>query len=185
MITAKRKKPAFMSDAAVEKRTGKTWPEWFVLLDRAGAKKMTHQQIVAFLVKNHGLGPWWQQMVTVAYEQTRGMRELHQTAKGYQISVSKTLNAPLSEVFDAWHNEKIRRQWLDHPAFEVRKSNKDKSLRISWVDGASNVEVNFYAKGSERCQIVVQHNKLKDAKDAERKKGYWAKQLKKLQDYWE
>ena len=38
-----------MSDAAVKERTGKTWPEWFKILDKAGAKKMRHQDISAYL----------------------------------------------------------------------------------------------------------------------------------------
>ena len=60
--TAERKKPGRMSDAAVQSKTGKTWPEWFKVLDAAGARKMSHQQIVAVLSKQHGVGPWWQQM---------------------------------------------------------------------------------------------------------------------------
>ena len=48
-----------MSDAAVKERTGKTWPEWFKILDKAGAKKMRHQDISAYLSKEHKVGPWW------------------------------------------------------------------------------------------------------------------------------
>ena len=29
-----------MSDEAVKAKTGKSWKEWFALLDKAGAKKM-------------------------------------------------------------------------------------------------------------------------------------------------
>ena len=63
-----------MSDAAVQASTGKIWKEWFAILDKAGARKMDHKQIVAYLVKHHKVGPWWQQMVTVIYEQARGLR---------------------------------------------------------------------------------------------------------------
>ena len=38
-----------MSDAAVQAKTGKTWPEWFAVLDKAGAAKMTHKEIAAHL----------------------------------------------------------------------------------------------------------------------------------------
>jgi len=41
------------------------------ILDKAGAKKMDHKQIVAYLSEQHQVGPWWQQMVTVGYEQAR------------------------------------------------------------------------------------------------------------------
>jgi hypothetical protein len=32
-----------MSDAAVKARTGKDWPTWFRLLDRAGAARLEHK----------------------------------------------------------------------------------------------------------------------------------------------
>ena len=31
-----------MSDEAVKAKTGKTWKQWFAILDKAGAKQMTH-----------------------------------------------------------------------------------------------------------------------------------------------
>ena len=34
---------------------------------------MNHKQIVALLYAKHNVGPWWQQMVTVTYEQARGL----------------------------------------------------------------------------------------------------------------
>ena len=61
-----------VSDAAVEAKTGKTWQEWFALLDAAGARQMDHKSIAAHLDKKLGVPGWWAQMVTVAYEQARG-----------------------------------------------------------------------------------------------------------------
>lgn len=60
----------------------KKWNQWFAILDKAGAKKMTHQEIVKFLNSQHDVGPWWQQMVTVTYEQARGLREKHEKPGG-------------------------------------------------------------------------------------------------------
>ncbi|MBZ5536330.1 MAG: hypothetical protein LAO31_10280 [Acidobacteriia bacterium] len=80
-----------MSDEAVQGKAGRTWKEWFSILDAAGARKMNHKEIVAYLSSKHKVGSWWRQMVTVGYEQARGMRELHQKPGGYEISVSKTI----------------------------------------------------------------------------------------------
>lgn len=33
-----------VGDEAVKKATGKAWPEWFKLLDKAGAKKLPHPE---------------------------------------------------------------------------------------------------------------------------------------------
>jgi hypothetical protein len=68
IMASATKKSARMSDAAVQAKTGKTWDEWFKILDKAGGKKMNHKEIVAYLSEKYGVGPWWRQMVTVTYE---------------------------------------------------------------------------------------------------------------------
>jgi hypothetical protein len=180
-VAAAPKVAPSMSDAAVKAKTGKTWRQWFTLLDRAGGRAMTHKEIVAWLVKNHAVRPWWQQMVTVTYEQARGLREKHQTAGGYQVSCSKTFNESVGRLFRAWKEPEIRERWLEDPGFELRKATKDKSMRITWVDGKTSVELNFYVKGNTKTQVVVQHSKLGSGQAAQRMKAYWAKQFVRLQ----
>src|SRR5262245_46662264 len=136
-----------MSDDAVKAKTGKTWPEWFKLLDGEGAKKMDHKQIVAVLHDKYGVGPWWQQMVTVTYEQARGLREKHETTSGFQVGASRTLNAPVGQVFKAFKESRARGRWLDEKGLVIRKSTPDKSLRITWPDGPTNLDVELYPKG--------------------------------------
>jgi hypothetical protein len=67
---------AGIRDAAVREKTGKSWQEWFTVLDRAGCAKMPHREIAAYVDENYEVSPWWGQMVTVAYEQARGLRRL-------------------------------------------------------------------------------------------------------------
>ena len=166
-----------MTDDAVKAKTGRDWSEWFKLLDKAGAKKMNHQEIVA-VVNKHGAGPWWQQMVTVTYEQARGLRQKHEKPSGYEISVSRTIEVPVTRAFNAWTDAKTRKQWL--PAnFTVRKSTANKTLRIAWPDD-SDVIAAFLPKGGGKCQVVAQHGKLKDAKAGEKMKKFWAEALGRL-----
>ena len=168
-----------MSDDAVKAKTGKTWNDWFKILDAAGEKKMTHQERVAFLNRKHNVGPWWQQMVAVTYEQARGLRERHQKPEGYEISVSRTINAPVSRAFKAWTDEKTRKAWL--PAnFKIRKAIANKSFRITWEDGKTSVAVAFIPKGAGKSQVVAQHSKLADAKAAAGMKTFWADALDRL-----
>jgi hypothetical protein len=63
-----------VSDAAIKKSTGKTWDEWFPILDAWGAREKTHTEIARYVSQEHGVPGWWSQSVTVAYEQERGMR---------------------------------------------------------------------------------------------------------------
>lgn len=172
-----------MSDAAVQAKTGKNWAEWFELLDAAGAETMSHQQIVAYLREQHQLSGWWQQNVTVTYEQARGLRAKHQMPDGFQISVTKTLPASASRVFAAWQDAELRARWLPDPVVTIRTMTPDKSVRLVWVDGSSRVDVLLYPKGDHKTQVTVQHHKLPHAAAAAQMKVYWAEavaQLKQL-----
>ena len=173
-----------ISDEAVEAKTGKTWSRWFKHLDAAGGKKMSHQEIVAHLSEKHDVRPWWRQMVAVTYEQARGLREKHEKPKGYEISVSRTIEASGTKAFKAWTDEKTRKKWL--PAnFTIRKATANKSLRITWEDGQTDLVVGFYPKGATKCQVVAQHAKLPDAKAAARMKEFWASSLDALKEAFE
>jgi hypothetical protein len=165
---------------AVKKATGKSWDQWLRLLDGAGCKRMDHKGIVAVVHKKApDVSGWWGQMVTVGYEQARGLREKHQKPGGYEISGSKTVNVPVSTLFRAFSDARTRARWLDEP-FTIRKSTKAKSVRITWSDEKTHVEASFYAKGASKSQVAVQHRKLTSAKDAARMKAFWAKRLAAL-----
>ena len=169
-----------MSDEAVQAKTGKTWSRWFKHLDAAGAKKMTHQQIVAHLRDKHDVRAWWQQMVSVTYEQARGLRDIHEKPSGYEISVSRTIAAPVNKAFKAWTDEKTRKLWLS-ANFSIRKSTTNKTIRITWGDGTDVVSA-FYPKGEGKCQVVAQHGKLKDARAGAKMKAFWSDTLDRLKE---
>jgi uncharacterized protein YndB with AHSA1/START domain len=169
-----------MSDEAVKAKTGKTWKEWFAILDKGGAQKMTHKEIVRFLNTSHDVGPWWQQMVTVTYEQQRGLRAPYEKPQGYEISVSRTVSASLTKLYQAFENEKIRASWLAEDGLLVRQATANKSLRLTWRDQKTRVEILFTAKGNNKSQVVVQHSKLPDGKSAAQMKIYWGQALDRL-----
>lgn len=169
---------ARIGDDAVKAKTGKTWNEWFRVLDAAGGKKMTHQEIAGRLHGKHGVPPWWAQMVAVTYEQARGLRARHEKPEGFEISVSRMISAPVSTTYKTWSDEKIRKTWLPVD-FKVSKATKDKSLRLIWEDGKTRVAVAFTPKG-DRCQVVAQHSKLANEKAAAKMKRYWSDALERL-----
>jgi hypothetical protein len=169
-----------MSDEAVAAKTGKNWKQWFAIIDKAGGQKMTHQEIVKLLNSKHNVGPWWGQMVTATYEQQTGLRQNHQKPDGFEISVSRTLNAPLSFLYSSFENERNRRDWLSEEGLVVRKATKNKSMRVTWKDGKTSLSVSFLTKGTNKSQVVVQHNKLSSAAAAARMKTYWNKALDRL-----
>jgi uncharacterized protein YndB with AHSA1/START domain len=169
-----------MSDEAVKAKTGKAWKEWFGILDKAGGKKMTHREIVKYLNTEYGVGPWWQQMVTVTYEQKIGRRNEHQKPDGYEISVSKTIAAPAAKLYSAFGNQKIRAKWLQEDGLVQRTAIENKSMRVTWNDKKTVLAIAFLEKGDNKSQIVVQHMKLPNASAATKMKKFWGEALDRL-----
>ncbi len=178
-MTSVKTQPS-MSDAAVLRRTGKDWAQWFALLDKAGASAMPHPDIARLLHEQHKLPGWWAQMVTVEYERARGLRAKHQTTQGYVAGVSRTLEAAVGRVFRAWADTRQRRSWLGATKFAITTATRNKSLRIAWADG-TRTEVYFAAKGPARCQVALQHSKLPGARSVARMKKFWSAALDKLE----
>jgi hypothetical protein len=172
-----------ISNEAVKKSTGKVWSEWFALLNKEGAKQMEHKAIAEMLHKKHGLSGWWSQMVTVQYEQEIKGRKKHETSKGYQISKSKTLLSPVAKIFNAVLFSAERKIWLKHYDFTITKSTKNKSIRGKWIDGKTNIEFQFYQKDKNKSRIVVQHNRISSASEADKMKTYWQYSITKLNNY--
>lgn len=171
---------AGVSDEAVLAATGKNWASWLVVLDAANATALSHKEIAVYLSQEQSVSDWWCQMVTVGYEQARGMREKHQMTDGYKISRSRTLNVPLKVAYAAWVEEGRRAQWLSHP-IEIRKQTPFKSLRVTWGEDQTHLTVSFYEKGDDKTQVVVEHSKLSNVEDAETHKAFWTTTLEKLE----
>lgn len=166
---------------AVRAKTGKDWDEWLKALDAENATKLTHKQIAQLLSDKYKVPAWWSQMVTVGYEQARGLRAVHQKADGYSASASKTLNAPLSALYAACADETTRAKWMGRKRYSVSKATPNKSLRLGWgKDDATRVDLNLYAKGTTKSQIAIEHSKLADADEVAKMKTYWKGTLDKL-----
>jgi hypothetical protein len=174
-----------ISDESLIKSTGKSWNEWFSILNKAGAKKMDHKYIAEYLSKKQNVHDWWSQMVTVQYEQEIKGRKKHETTSGYQISKSKTFPYSGSKIFNAVHSPALRKLWLKNSDFKITTSTKNKSIRGKWVDDKTNIEFQFYAKDKSKTQLVIQHNKISSIKEADKLKTYWGKSFEKLNTYLE
>ena len=183
MTTKSKKYPGGISDAAVKKATGCDWKSWIWHLDQAGCAGMSHKEIVAVVYKSWPkVGGWWSQMVTVGYEQAKGLRAKNQMNGRWRVSSSKTVGVPVKSLFAAWRDAKKRAGWLKDHRFTVRKATAPKSMRITWVDGKTTIEANFFAKGAKKSMVALQHDKLGGKKDVTRMRAYWAKALGDLKE---
>ena len=176
---AKAMKLAGVGSPAVLKATGRAWDEWLKVLDRAGAKTMAHKDIAMLLSRKFSVPDWWCQMVTVGYEQARGLRVRHQTAQGFRASASKTVAADLDALYAAWSDGRQRARWLPAAPMQVRRATENKSMRITW-DAREDLDVGFFRKGAGKSLVQVQHGKLANAGAVARQKKFWTAALERL-----
>jgi uncharacterized protein YndB with AHSA1/START domain len=175
---------SIITDKLVVEKTGRTMAEWFDELDRMGAAEMDHPaifELVAGTEALKGLGQWNQNLLATSYEWDRGLKERGSRPDGtIEISVSKTVNAPVEMLYQALTDDEFRERWLPNQTLNFRKTTPNKSARITWSDGRTSLSVELYGKGSDKAQIVVQHMKLPDADTAAEMKSFWSAALGSL-----
>lgn len=181
-----------ISNAAVLKATGKPWKHWFAILDRFDVKKHGHKAAAAHLHAKKA-GAWWAQMIVVTYERARGLRAVHQTSTGFSVSVSRVIDAPLALVFNSVARPARRAAWLKGCDLEARSTTRHKHVRVRFRSGAgikpaerpTPVEINFYPRPRDRCQVTVQHSRLASRRDVPRMKAFWSDAMDRLRDRFE
>jgi uncharacterized protein YndB with AHSA1/START domain len=175
------KEAAGVSTDAVARRTGKTWDDWFEVLDSAGAATLDQRGIIAILAQKHGIGPWWQQMIAVGYESLRAKTDKPAAADGFQILESCTLSAPAARVFKLWNDATERGRWLADERFVVKSATPGKVLRARWGKGNSQVTVSFVEKAG-KTDVAVEHQHIESRIAADQMKAYWQKKLALLDE---
>ena len=172
---------AGMADATIATRTGRGWKHWVVALDDAGAYAWAHRDIARYVHDTFQVPDWWTQMVTVGYERIKGLRAIGQRRDGgYEASKSKVFAVPVSRLYRAFHDARMRRRWLGAVKLTLRSAATDKSMRVTWPDGTA-VDLYFVAKGAAKSQLAVQHRKLADKASVDEMKAWWADRLKALE----
>lgn len=173
-------KTAGMSDAAVTKATGKGWPEWATTLDEVDAVSMEHREIAAHLRTHHHVSSWWAQMIAVAYERFRGLRDVGQRRGGrYRISKTRTVPVPVSVLWDAFADAGRRAAWLPEVELKVRVLREPESMRLT-LSGGAEIEARFTAKGDVKSSVTLEQTDLPDKESVERAKELWGTHLEAL-----
>jgi hypothetical protein len=173
---------AGMADERVREKTGRTWKQWTLVLDRVGARELSHRDIARHLSEVEGVADWWCQMVAVGYERIRGLREKGQRrGGGFDVNKSKTVPVPVERLFAAFEAPR-RARWLGGAKPRVKKATPHKTMRLTWDDGRP-VELYFTPKGASKSQVALQHRELPTKADAERVRSEWTERLTALAEY--
>src|SRR3954471_19222771 len=171
---------AGLSDESVKKATGCAWEKWVFVLDKAGAKEMSHPELTTYIREKYKTPSWWTQMVAVGYERIRGLRAHGQQRSGdWSVSKSKTVGVPLAKLYAAFSNGRTRAKWMPGVKLAVRGATVNKSLRLRWEDG-SPIDVGFMAKGEAKSQVALEHRKLASKAEADRMRAFWTERLTAL-----
>src|SRR5215207_1086147 len=172
-----------VSDAAVQRATGKSWDEWFALRDAWQGKTHNHTEIARHVHQTYGIDGWWAQSVTVGYERARGMRALHERPDGFSMNASKTFPVPVERLFAAFVEPDERERWLEGIELRNRTTQPNKSARFDVLPEDGRLAVTFVAKGPEKSAAQLEQERLADAEEVARWKAVWKEQLALLAAY--
>lgn len=169
------------SDETIKSGSGKSWDEWFAILDSWGATDRTHTEMARYLMEDHQVPGWWAQTVAVGYERGRGMRRPYQRTDGrFYVTVSKTLPMGVKALSEEFIDSKKRNRWLEQGTLRTRTSTPGKLARFDFRDGNSRVLVTFESKGRSKATVHIEHERLSDERAVERFRGFWKERLAEL-----
>jgi uncharacterized protein YndB with AHSA1/START domain len=188
------------SEEAVQKATGKSWQQWFDILNRQQANKMNHTDIARWISESYTsqVSPWWTQSITVGYEYYIGRRVKGQTLDaGFEVGVQKTINAPIEKVWQFITSKKGAKLWLGNlkeelelqkgatyttasgATGEIRSVYPQQKLRLTWTpkgrDSATTVQIYMLCPRNQanKTNLQFHQEKLADANERQAMKEHW------------
>ena len=196
-----------ISDEAVQAKTGKSWPQWFTILDDWEALEKGHKATAKYLAAEQGLSGWWAQMVTVQYERERGGRQVGERADGtFVASFQRTIQTAPEAAFDAladpehlsrWFTSEARADVVEGGAYangdgdrgEFLVVDRPNRLRFTWDNPdhapGSRVDITLEDLGDGRTAVRLSHEKMRSAAEREDMIEGWSGALDSLQSYLE
>lgn len=198
-----RPDPHSPSDERVLAATGRSWFDWFALLDERGAAETDHKGIVAIVREAGGANAWWQQAVTVGFEKARGLRSVvGETADaGFQVGVRRTVDVPAAVAWAYLVEGHGRERWLgataalpsekgatyrldDGTSGEIRSTRPGRRLRLTLQRpgeaAATTLQLTIQAK-DDRSIVALHHERLPDEEARATMKAHWTGVLDALQ----
>jgi hypothetical protein len=172
----------YTSVESVRGSTGRSYEQWYELLDNAGARDLSHQEIARLLAGQGIESGWWCQSITGSYERYIGRRVEGQTCDGdFKTSASKTVDATLDEVLQSWCAQVDgQAEFNGVPVVgvpSVATTGRWRYWRAKLADGG-RITVSITAAPSGKTSFGLSHDKLGSVADVESWKTYWRKLVK-------
>ena len=189
-----------VTNEAAKAATGKTLDQWFAELDKVNGLKLGRREINSRLYEQK-LDLWWCTTIAVEYEKHHDVRKKDGLFEGYFVCATKTIAAPVADVYKAWSNGAELSKWFgggskaevkDGGSFENKDGDKgqylrvraNKDLRMTFeTKGASaptQLDVQFQDKGKGKTGLLVNHTRIQTREEADGYRAAWAEALDKL-----
>jgi uncharacterized protein YndB with AHSA1/START domain len=190
-----------VTDAACKSSTGQTLKAWFKALDERG-DSLPRRDTVQWLFGEMNKDIWWSTTVFVEYERSKGIvNKKDGRIEGYNICVTKTIAASVSDVYSAFSQQAELAKWFgsgvkasiedggtfvdkDGNSGEYLRVRPDKDLRFSWKGtdskAATQVDVAFADKGKGKTGITLTHNRIQDRAEADGLRAAWGDAFDRL-----
>ncbi len=185
------------SPGRVLEKTGRSYAEWFRILDDWGAPEKGHKLTAELLATTYAVAPWWSQFVTVEYERARGLRDVGQRSGGkFGTSAQRTVTATPTVAFEAvmsrFFAPDVAAGLTEGGKFRTVKGNEGvvlvlvppTRLRLRWdrpVAGAGSIiEVTVEARDDARATIRLEHDRIPSKELRDKMKAYWKAEMDAL-----
>ncbi len=189
-----------VTNESAKAATGKTLDQWFAELDGWDGLKKGRRAVNNHLYEQK-LDPWWCTTIAIEYEKHHDARKKDGLFEGYFICSTKTISAPVEEVFAAWSDKDMLSRWFgeltradvkdggtyknkdgDQGTFLRVRENKD--IRLTFENPAfsapSQVDVQFQDKGKGKTGVLVNHTRIQARDEADGLRVAWAESLDRL-----
>ncbi len=192
-------KPDFpVTDAECKKATGKTLKQWFKELDGIDGLKLGLRACTQHIYSQHA-DAWWPTTIFVEYEAHHNVTKKDGLAEGYSICVTKTISAPVAEVYKTWTSPKFAQIFGDGGTQSVKvdgtiackagckgtfsRIRPDKDLRFTWVHSGCRapmqVDVQFQDRKG-KCLMIVMTSRIQTRAEADGLRNAWSEALNRL-----
>lgn len=162
------------SDEAILKASGRTWSQWMSELESKSFSQWSKKDRLKMLRLDYGLSNLWASRVDAAYAACMSDPVCALKAQ-FGVSISKTFHYPVGDVYDR------AMQWFESEnRVQLRDIQRSKRLHGDWLTDDSRIDVVFHAKGTDKTQIVVQHEKLTSETDIDIMRNFWKQQLDQM-----
>ena len=188
-----------VTDDSCKEATGKTFRQWFKELDKIDGLTQGRRASTQYIYA-HKADPWWPTTIYVEYEAHHDVKKKDGLAEGYNICATKTINAPVDEVYKTWADPKKFAAMFDDEGKQtveeggaiscrggcqgrIIRIRPNKDLRFTWehkgCTAPMRVDVQFQ-NNKDKCLMYVMTSRILTRPEADGLRKAWAETLTRL-----